>query len=473
MKISSSILRHWKATHSKVLSNTIRPHSTIDIREPYASKQILDDRLVQNRDTLRCDGVHNGAIVQLRSLSVSCGHVRRYYTQNSIFNSILHINTTESSRSSLIGLTSSRLFSSSSARFTTDSHNPGVEAILNSTPSTSKLPNVDQTDLNSAQDIANELSTDVIASGYLEAATSTAIEPTFSSLGLAHGWPSGYMQSLLETIYINADMSWSGTIILATVLLRVCVFPIMLHARKKMVHANHHMPEFQQHQYNIHIAQTKQELALATRKFKEFRIEKRISMSAQFVPPMCSGLLLSTMFFALRGMANCPVESMATGGMGWFVDLTVMDPYFILPVLTASTLALNMKIGMDAAADQTQMPPQLMTLMKFGLPIMTLVFTCTFPSALCLYWFTSNVISVMQGAVLRAPAIKNMFNLGELKKWSEKDLPMTNVSFFQQAASIQDPAKMHDSSNKAQNFDRIGIEDAIQQAELKKKNKRN
>ena len=472
MKISSSILRHWKATPSKVLSNTIRPHSTIDIREPYASKQILDNRLVQNRDTVGCDGVHNGAIVQFGSLSVSYGHGRRYCTQNSIVNSILHINTTKSSRSSLIGLTSSRLFSSSSARFTTDSHNQGVEAILNSTLSTNKLPNVDQTDLNSAQDIANELSTDVIASGYLEAATSTAIEPTFSSLGLAHGWPSGYMQSLLETIYINADMSWSGTIILATVLLRVCVFPIMLHARKKMVHANHHMPEFQQHQYNIHIAQTKQELALATRKFKEFRIEKRISMSAQFVPPMCSGLLLSTMFFALRGMANCPVESMATGGMGWFVDLTVMDPYFILPVLTASTLAINMKIGMDAA-DTSQTPPQLMTLMKFGLPIMTLVFTCTFPSALCLYWFTSNIISVMQGAVLRAPAIKKVLNLGDFKKWSEKDLPMTNVGIFQQMESIQDPAKMHDSSNKAQNFDRLGIEDAVRQAELKNKNKRN
>ena len=478
MKISNSILRHWKATPNKVLSNTIRQLSTIDIREPYASKQISDNKLVQNRDTLRYDGVHHGAIVQLRSLSVSHGHGRSYFTQNGIFNTRLQINTSESSRSCLIGLTSSRPLSSSSARFTTDSHNPGVEAILNSTPSTNKLPNVDQTDLNSVNDIANELSTDVIASGHLEAVASTAVEPTFSSLGLAHGWPSGYMQSLLETIYMNADMGWSGTIILATVLLRVCVFPIMLHARKKMIHANHHMPEFQQHQYNIHIATTKQELALATRKFKEFRIEKRISMSAQFVPPMCSGLLLSTMFFALRGMANCPVESMATGGMGWFVDLTVMDPYFILPVLTASTLAINMKIGMDAA-DTSQTPPQLMTLMKFGLPIMTLVFTCTFPSALCLYWFTSNVISVVQGAILRAPAIKKVLNLGDFKKWSEKDLPMTNVSIFQQAASIQDPSKMHDSSHKAQNFDSLGIEDAIRQAEskaesfLKKKNNRN
>ena len=78
----------------------------------------------------------------------------------------------------------------------------------------------------------------------------------------------------------------------------------------------------------------------------------------------------------------------------------------------------------------------------------------------------------MQGAVLRAPAIKKMLNLGDFKKWSEKDLPMTNVSLFQQAASIQDPAKMHDSSNKAQNFDRLGIEDAIRQADLKKKNQR-
>jgi hypothetical protein len=33
-------------------------------------------------------------------------------------------------------------------------------------------------------------------------------------------------------------------------------------------------------------------------------------------------------------MANCPVESMTSGGLFWFVDLTVQDPFYALPVIT-------------------------------------------------------------------------------------------------------------------------------------------
>jgi YidC/Oxa1 family membrane protein insertase len=35
-------------------------------------------------------------------------------------------------------------------------------------------------------------------------------------------------------------------------------------------------------------------------------------------------------------MANCPVESLASGGLYWFVDLTARDPFFALPVITRS-----------------------------------------------------------------------------------------------------------------------------------------
>ena len=36
-------------------------------------------------------------------------------------------------------------------------------------------------------------------------------------------------------------------------------------------------------------------------------------------------------------MANLPVQSMTTGGMYWFTDLTVPDPFYALPLITAST----------------------------------------------------------------------------------------------------------------------------------------
>ena len=36
-------------------------------------------------------------------------------------------------------------------------------------------------------------------------------------------------------------------------------------------------------------------------------------------------------------MATCPVESMQTGGLFWFVDLTMKDPYYALPLVTCGS----------------------------------------------------------------------------------------------------------------------------------------
>ena len=49
-------------------------------------------------------------------------------------------------------------------------------------------------------------------------------------------------------------------------------------------------------------------------------------------------------FFALKGMANAPVESMQNGGLFWFSDLTICDPYYILPLLTSVTVWATMEV---------------------------------------------------------------------------------------------------------------------------------
>ena len=43
-------------------------------------------------------------------------------------------------------------------------------------------------------------------------------------------------------------------------------------------------------------------------------------------------------------MAKLPVESMTTGGVLWFTDLTVCDPFFLLPIITAGTLLLTVEV---------------------------------------------------------------------------------------------------------------------------------
>lgn len=44
-------------------------------------------------------------------------------------------------------------------------------------------------------------------------------------------------------------------------------------------------------------------------------------------------------------MAHLPVESLATGGLLWFKDLTVPDPIFLLPVVTMATLSITVEVN--------------------------------------------------------------------------------------------------------------------------------
>ncbi len=51
-----------------------------------------------------------------------------------------------------------------------------------------------------------------------------------------------------------------------------------------------------------------------------------------------------SVFVGLRQMANLPVETMATGGLFWFTDLTIPDPTWVLPFLTVGTLLATIEV---------------------------------------------------------------------------------------------------------------------------------
>ena len=37
-------------------------------------------------------------------------------------------------------------------------------------------------------------------------------EPAFSTIGLAHAWPSGWIQAILEVIHVHGGLPWWATI---------------------------------------------------------------------------------------------------------------------------------------------------------------------------------------------------------------------------------------------------------------------
>lgn len=74
----------------------------------------------------------------------------------------------------------------------------------------------------------------------------------------------------------------------------------------------------------------------------------------------------------------------------WYNDLSVMDPYFILPLIMGASMFVSQQLSPMATTDPVQ--AKVMKLM----PVIFTIFFLWFPAGLVLYWLVSNVFNIAQ-----------------------------------------------------------------------------
>jgi len=94
-------------------------------------------------------------------------------------------------------------------------------------------------------------------------------------------------------------------------------------------------------------------------------------------------------FFALYKTLLMSIEMRQAPFIGWIHDMSVQDPYFVLPVLMGASMFIQQKLN-PQPADPTQAK-----VMQFLPPIFTVLFLF-FPSGLVLYWLVNNILSIAQ-----------------------------------------------------------------------------
>jgi YidC/Oxa1 family membrane protein insertase len=157
------------------------------------------------------------------------------------------------------------------------------------------------------------------------------------------------------------------------------------------------------------------EAARYSQAMMEFMKEKQVNPLKNAIVPLAQAPLFISFFIGLRQMANAPVESMKEGGLFWFTDLTVADPYFILPIITSITMLATIEVGTDSA----RMSDQNMQTMKYvlrALPFVIFPFTMNFPGAIVQYWTCTNIISLVQVSFLRLPKVREYFKIDKVVK---------------------------------------------------------
>jgi len=96
-------------------------------------------------------------------------------------------------------------------------------------------------------------------------------------------------------------------------------------------------------------------------------------------------------FYALYWVLLESVEIRQAPFMLWIQDLSLKDPYFVLPLLMGLSMFLMQKMQPTAA----NMDPMQQKIMQFMPVVMTVLFLF-FPAGLVLYWVVNNTLSIIQ-----------------------------------------------------------------------------
>ena len=105
----------------------------------------------------------------------------------------------------------------------------------------------------------------------------------------------------------------------------------------------------------------------------------------------CLPLLLQIpVFFAIYRVLLNAIELKGAEWILWIHDLSLMDQYYVLPILMGATMYLQQKITPTNFTDPLQEK-----IFKY-LPVVFTVFFVAFPAGLTLYWFVNNLLSIAQ-----------------------------------------------------------------------------
>ncbi|MCT4642456.1 MAG: membrane protein insertase YidC [Bacteriovoracaceae bacterium] len=170
-------------------------------------------------------------------------------------------------------------------------------------------------------------------------------------------------------------------IILLTILMRLLTFPLQYKSYKSMKKMQVIQPE----------------LAKIKEKYKENPQRMQQETMALFkkagANPLggCLPMLLQMpIFFAFYRVLYNAVELVEAPFYFWITDLSLKDPYYVLPVLMAVSMFFHQKLTPTASMDPTQKK-----IMMF-MPLIFAVFMKDFPAGLTLYIFVSTVFGMLQ-----------------------------------------------------------------------------
>jgi len=198
-----------------------------------------------------------------------------------------------------------------------------------------------------------------------------------------YGWLWWIAQPLFKLMQFIHGLvgNWGWSIILMTLFVKILLYPLTASSYRSMAKMRKFAPKIAElrEMYGDDRQRQSQEM------MKLYQKEKLNPLGGCL--PM---LIQMPVFIALYWVLMESVELRQSPFMFWIVDLSIKDPFFILPLLMGASMFFQMQMQ-----QQPTMDPMQAKIMKF-MPIMFTFMFLWFPAGLTLYWFVNNLITITQ-----------------------------------------------------------------------------
>lgn len=198
---------------------------------------------------------------------------------------------------------------------------------------------------------------------------------------------------LLEQIH-SYVANWGWSIVILTLIIKLIFFPLSAASYKSMAR----MKEVQPRLMNLR-EQFKGDPQKLNRAMMDLYKQEKINPLGGCLPVVVQ----IPVFIALYWVLLSSVEMRNAPWIFWIKDLSVPDPYFILPVIMAVSMFVQTRLNPTP-------PDPLQAKIMLWMPIIFSVMFFFFPAGLVLYWVVNNILSIAQQWQINQMFIKRPAN---------------------------------------------------------------
>jgi YidC/Oxa1 family membrane protein insertase len=189
-------------------------------------------------------------------------------------------------------------------------------------------------------------------------------------------WFLGYLHKLV--------MNWGWAIVLLTIAIKTLFFPLQAASYRSMARMKAVTPRMTQIRERYGSDRVKMNQAM----MELYKTEKINPLGG------CLPIVVQIpVFIALYWVLLASVEMRNAPWIGWIKDLAAPDPFYLLPLIMAATMFIQVKLN------PTPPDPMQAKVMMF-MPLIFSVMFFFFPAGLVLYWLVNNLYSIAQQWVI-------------------------------------------------------------------------